>query len=292
MFEESKILYLYVESSLHAGSGTGLGVVDLPIQRERATGYPMIQASGIKGKLRAEANLLTAPADKGKVETVFGPESTASDHAGALAAGDGRILLFPVRSLAGVFAWVTSEAVLARFARDAKVTDEWAALGPMEEKKAYVAPDSDVVAGNQVVLEEFAFEAEQQEKVRAIAAWLAEHALPEADAYNYWRAKLPRSLVILPENAFRDFTQFSTEVISRIRLDPEKKTVQRGALWTEEHLPADTLLYASMYASRARNGQNLSATEVMDFVVNLNLPRMQLGGDETVGRGLVALRWS
>lgn len=288
MFEASKILYLYVESSLHAGSGTGLGVVDLPIQRERATGYPMIQASGLKGKLRAEADLLST--DKDTLKAVFGPESNASEHAGALAAGDGRILLFPVRSLAGVFAWVTSEAVLARFVRDANVP--WKALGPVDEKKAYVAPNSDVVAGSHVVLEEFAFEAEKREEVKAIAEWLAANALPTGSAYDYWRKKLPRSLVILPENAFRDFTQFSTEVISRIRLDKDKKTVQKGALWTEEHLPADTLLYAPMFASRARNGQNLTAQQVMDFVTQLDLPRVQLGGDETVGRGLVALRWS
>ena len=36
------MLFLYVETPLHAGSGRGLGTVDLPIQRERATGYPMI----------------------------------------------------------------------------------------------------------------------------------------------------------------------------------------------------------------------------------------------------------
>lgn len=56
MFEAKSILYIYTETSLHAGSGRGLAAVDLPIQRERVTGYPMVQASGIKGRLRAETD--------------------------------------------------------------------------------------------------------------------------------------------------------------------------------------------------------------------------------------------
>ena len=32
MFQAKKILFLYVETPLHAGTGRGLGAVDLPIQ--------------------------------------------------------------------------------------------------------------------------------------------------------------------------------------------------------------------------------------------------------------------
>ncbi len=35
-------LYLYTETPLHAGVGSGLSSIDLPIQRERTTQYPMI----------------------------------------------------------------------------------------------------------------------------------------------------------------------------------------------------------------------------------------------------------
>jgi CRISPR type III-B/RAMP module RAMP protein Cmr4 len=57
MFQAACMLYVYAETPLHAGSGRGLGGVDLPIQRERVTGYPIVQASSLKGKLRAEAYL-------------------------------------------------------------------------------------------------------------------------------------------------------------------------------------------------------------------------------------------
>ena len=98
--------------------GGGWGRWDLPIQRDRTTGYPIIQASGVKGSLRAEADGKMAPPQD--FLAVFGPDTNhASDYAGALSCGDACVLLFPVRSLAGVFAWVTSLEALARFERAA-----------------------------------------------------------------------------------------------------------------------------------------------------------------------------
>jgi CRISPR/Cas system CMR subunit Cmr4 (Cas7 group RAMP superfamily) len=35
----------------------------------------------------------------------------------------------------------------------------------------------------------------------------------------------------------------------------------------------------------------MDGKKVMDFITDLKLNRVQLGGDETVGRGLVALRY-
>src|SRR6266576_535922 len=121
MSMETTMLYLYVETPLHAGVGSGLSSIDLPIQRERPTQYPMIQGSGIKGKLRATAEDLAerkqAPFTDDLVSIIFGPKK-GEEHAGALIAGDARILLFPVRSLSGVFAYTTSYDVLSRFKRD------------------------------------------------------------------------------------------------------------------------------------------------------------------------------
>ncbi len=296
MFDKGALLYLYAETPVHAGSGTSLGIVDLPIQRERTTGYPIVQASGLKGCLRDVAQ----GQDAQKVKIVFGPETNAAhEHAGALSVGDARILLFPVRSLVGVFAWVTSQNVLARFKRDARLAGlqnvNWTETGPTQDNTALVAPGSAVVANNRVVLEEFAFAAEENAVVKTIAGWLAENALPVGEEYKYWRESLPKRLVILPETAFRDFVQFSTEVISRIRLDDEKKTVAPGALWSEEHLPSDTLLYAVLFASKPRVDKPPSdlqdAQAVLRFVKScVDGKRLQLGGDATVGRGVVKVR--
>ncbi|MBM4459507.1 MAG: type III-B CRISPR module RAMP protein Cmr4 [Chloroflexi bacterium] len=361
MFEASSLLYLYVETPLHAGSGRGLASVDLPIQRERVTGYPLVQATGIKGKLRDEAyrwqpfvqlktkykplyeaeirNDLQKSGKQMKpeeiereaenrarqkaaqelgLETVFGPESTrAEEHAGALAPADARLLLFPVRSLAGIFAWTTSCDALARFFRDATVAGQSLKVQrnnqevpltlPAEPKadEAWVSGNV-VIAGGKVVLEEFSFAPTEKQEVKDIGQWLADNALPDRPEYAYWKAKLPMGLVVLPENAFRDFTLYATEVVTRVRLDDERKTVAKGALWTEESLPSDTLLYAPLHASRARSYDKQGnqtpgvpadwyasggAAKILGFVQNLSPKRMQLGGDETVGRGMVCLRF-
>jgi len=297
MFDRAAILFLYTETPLHAGSGTSLGIVDLPIQRERTTGYPMIQASGLKGCLRDAVDR-----NAQKVEIVFGPDTQrASDHAGALSVGDARILLFPVRSLMGVFAWVTSQNVLARFKREAEMAGlsvNWDPIGPepTDKRTAFVASGSLVIANEKVVLEEFAFTAQTNNEVKAIAQWLKDKALPAGDEYAYWRDSLNKRLVILPENAFRDFVQLSMEVIARVRIDDAKKTVERGGLWTEEHLPSETLLYATLFASKPRApsppADLQDAQAVLRFVKDaIDGKRLQLGGDATVGRGIVKVRF-
>src|SRR2546423_11902540 len=159
MITKTDMLYLYVETPLHAGVGPGLSSIDLPIQRERATQYPMIQGSGIKGKLRAtaedDANL------KSLVDVIFGPSAEAgkgSEHAGALAVGDARILLFPVRSLNGVFAYTTSYDVLERFKRDllrggTGNSNLWNVPPYNDNKKdtALVTTTSEIAVNNKVV---------------------------------------------------------------------------------------------------------------------------------------------
>ena len=119
------------------------------------------------------------------------------------------------------------------------------------------------------------------------------------------KCKIP--LVILPDNDFRDFVVNATEIITRIRIDREQKTVEKGALWTEEHLPSDTLLYVPIYATNSRkskngaNGKNevnqsdlSTANSILEKARSLENNQqgyIQLGGDETVGRGMVRMHW-
>jgi CRISPR-associated protein Cmr4 len=291
MFEATTMLYVYVETPLHVGSGRALGNVDLPIQRERVTGYPIVQASSLKGRLRAEGKARKMP----HLEVVFGPDTDNADkHAGALSPGDAKILLFPVRSLASVFAWTTSAEVLNRFLRDARMVGlepEWSA--PEASKDVALIDGNALEAGDKVVLEEFTFTPKIDRAVSEIGQWLADNALPQAGEYDYWRQELPKRLVILPNDDFRDFVIFSTEVVTRIKLEPKTKTVDKetGALWTEEYLPTDTLLYAPLMATPSRKAEaDLSGQDVLKAVKDLNLTRTQLGGNETVGRGSVYLR--
>jgi CRISPR-associated protein Cmr4 len=292
----------------------------------------MIQGSGIKGKLRSvaeepktklEAELRRCKKDlesaegtarreleargeslkkqieaiKQPIEAVFGPDTnSAQEHASAIVVGDARILLFPVRSLAGVFAYVTSADVLNRFKRDFERDGKkkaWTVAVPAAQssEQAIVTPNSQVTLDKtSIVLEEFSYTASESAELASIAQWIAESALPPG--YTYWRTRLEHSLVLLPDNDFRDFALYATEIITRVRIEREKKTVAEGALWTEEHLPSDTLLYAPVYATASRkNGSTLSADGVIAEVKKLKNDYLQLGGDETVGRGIVRISW-
>lgn len=303
MFEARSMLFIYVETPLHAGTGRGLGVVDLPIQRERTTDYPIVQASSLKGRLRAASDPNLNPALQSKLSkaehlAIFGPETgSASEHAGALSVGDARVLLFPVRSLAGVFAWTTSRDALARFLRDAQMVGLSVdrELPPEPARDKALVGGERLKAGKSLVLEEFSFtpDESQADMVKKIGKWLADSALPQTDEYQYWRDALPQKLCILPEDAFRDFVRYGTEVQTHIKLDPNTKTAAGKALWTTESLPLDTLLYAPLMATKSRAKEvDLAAKDVLQKVLDLGIVRTQLGGDETTGQGMVALRFT
>lgn len=118
MYEEaSGILFLFLEQPMHPGAGVSVGHVDLPIQREVHTGYPMVQSSGVKGSLREAVKNRKLLANSSEMDWIFGPENAADSRA-AIVVTDARTLLFPVKSAAGVFGWVTSPHALARLAVD------------------------------------------------------------------------------------------------------------------------------------------------------------------------------
>ncbi len=114
MFAEAALMWFYTETPLHAGTGVRLGTVDLPIQRERYTDYPLIQGSSLKGALRSAAVAKLGSKDD-RIACVFGPERITSPeeaYAGAVTLTDARLVLFPVRSLVAGFTWVTSALAL------------------------------------------------------------------------------------------------------------------------------------------------------------------------------------
>ncbi|MFA0745382.1 MAG: hypothetical protein LASZOEIN_002193 [Candidatus Fervidibacter sp.] len=318
MFEKAAMLFLYCETPVHAGTGTSLSIVDLPIQRERITGLPIVQASSLKGVLRAETlSILKRKGEQNaeeKVKVLFGPEpkpGQASDHAGCVSPHDARLLLFPIRSLVGVFAWATCPFVLERFKREmiaAGFQIGWQVPNPANSQQALVAHDDTIVADGKVVLEEFAFKAQPSEETKSIAEWLAKNAFPQSPEYKPFRDWLPKRFVILPDDAFRDFTQLATEIQTRVQLKKETKTVGEGP-WFEEHLPSETLLYAPIFVSKPlapkdtvpdefKENNEPSAAKVLEFLKDLTTPntdkpyldRLQIGGDETVGRGIVKVR--
>ena len=77
MTQATAILGLLAQTSIHAGTGSNTGVIDLPIQREGHNGYPCVFGSSMKGALRTRAE---AESSVESVKCVFGPDTNnASD---------------------------------------------------------------------------------------------------------------------------------------------------------------------------------------------------------------------
>lgn len=305
MYESAATLYLYVESPLHAGVGfQARGPVDLPIQRDGVTEHPLVRASSLKGALRDLARSAAPPEE---VEAAFGPEPSDQveerepddddPFAGALVLGDARLLLFPLRSLLGVFSWVTSADVLSTMQRTAAGRGLQLSMppaAPPPDGAAWVGPKNRAVnAQGQLVLEEYTFEAKPVRPLIDMGRWFGSAVFPQDETYSYWARKVQTDLAVVSEEAFRHFVTTRTEVIHRIRIDPETGTAATGALWTEEFLPADSVLYCPVAAQApVHPTQRLkTSADVLAWLKALVPDRIQLGGGRTLGRGVVRVRW-
>jgi len=291
----SRLLLMQCLSPLHAGTGQGVGLVDLPIAREKSTNIPCLPGSSLKGALRAECE------DPGQQKKVFGPEPDhADDHAGAAQFSDMTLLFLPVRSLRGTFAWVTSAYVLRRLARDLadlgakdlpcsipSVAQEGASLVPTEATKL-TAKDATLV------LEDLDLTRTVSADFAAWIQWIAQRLFPEGTPHaKEWREALLGQAALLHDDTFSYLLETGTDVTARIRLDRDTRTVARGALWYEESLPVESILWglAKAYPVReGRNGEIVKADLVFQTLGGLCARPLQLGGNATVGRGMARLR--
>ena len=289
---DKTMLFIHALTGLHPGGGTALGVVDLPVQRERHTHWPLIPGSSLKGVMRAEC--ARDGREYPNVLTVFGPETgAASDHAGAVAFSDARVLAFPVRSLSGVFAWVTCPAVLDRLSRDFGLVDgkDFPDVPKVEKDKAACVQDSPLIAHDgRLMLEEFEFSRSEDPNAGKIADWIAQRAVEDAGT----KARLPAHLAILHDDDFTYFVRNATEVVARVGLDYERKTVRAGALFYEEYLPAETIFYSLVLCSNSRwpDSPISSAADIVKWLRGKAPKTVQIGGGETVGKGFCAVRFN
>ena len=288
------VLFLaHALTPLHAGSGADISWIDLPLQREVHTGLPIIQASGVKGTFRE-----VAEKDWGKERTdgIFGPDTEeSSEYSSAIAFTDLRLLLFPVRSWKGIFVWASCPLVLERLRRDLQVLGLGSSLSVPEidikNNNALVADKAVLVGENRLILEDFVFEAREDHGLKGFAQDLQKSLFPGDK--DFWGQKLETSLVILSDESFLSFVRFSTEVVTRIKINNETGVVQEGALWTEEHLPTESILYGFALAEKVRRKDNKNQKDAKwvrgEIIKLLDNKLVWMGGDITVGRGMVKL---
>ena len=83
------ICTFYAISPIHAGSGAATSTVDLPIQRERHTNWPHIQASGVKGAMRDHFRKFVKDENKYLTNFIFGIDR---DNDGDVVNKEGKII--------------------------------------------------------------------------------------------------------------------------------------------------------------------------------------------------------
>lgn len=281
---EARLLFVHALSPLHAGTGQGVGVIDLPVAREKATGLPYLPGSSLKGVLR------DACRDNEMRKKVFGPDTdSAHEHAGSVQISDQRLLLLPVRSLLGTFAWVTSPYLLRRLLRDAEnvnISDIPSNIPvPASPDHCFVTSGkcAIVLDNNQVILEDLDLAAEVNDNARAWAEWIGRQVFPDDPI---WQSMLTARFCVVHDDVLVFLLDTATEVFARVRLREDTKTVETGGLWYEEALPAETVLAGLALATPVK----AEPEEVFKTLNGLMEKPLQLGGKATVGRGLCRLR--
>jgi len=292
--ELCSICKFYAVSPIHAGSGAATSAVDLPIQRERHTNWPHIQATGVKGAFRAHYRDFK-PNDQ-LINLIFGsdkqddwPEND-DNLPGAISVSDAKLVAFPMRSNIAPFVYVTCPSVLKRL----KTDFEYAGLTEIEEitdvKKENAVSIGSQVLNGKIILED------------AVVKIVGDSAKP---FFQKTFPELERAVLISDE--MYDYAVSScTEVQTQIKIDSKTGAAEEGGLRYQEFLPADSVLYAVLHYSRRDQAElgkkcdnptlielvkGLHASTVKQHVQDVINGFIQIGGDETLGKGICRLSW-
>lgn len=268
---KQRLLILFTRTPLHVGAGASVGAIDQPVQRERHTGFPIIPGSSMKGVLRDAFRGM----DQDAVGQLFGKGADDdTSAAGALSFGEARLVAFPVRSAKGAFAFAVSPLTLSRLARDAGWND--LAIPDMPGEMACRAGAKLVIPDrNAVVLEEYAFKNEEggfpSEWETKLTGLLSDAVLTAAAG----------RFVLLSDGDLAHFAVNACTVQQHVRIDPGTGTAAEHALFNEETVPSETLLYAPISILREKEAGD--DNPVFERLATERL--LQFGGDGTTGLG-------
>src|SRR5437660_8822914 len=292
----ARLTFLHALSPLHAGTGQEAGIIDLPIAREKATGLPFLPGSSLKGSIRASYDMQD-PDQARECRKVFGPDvgdQVEHGHASSVQFSDQRLLLLPIRSLAGSVAWVTSPYVLRRLARDIEDADLALPKEPVpavqdEENSIVTSNQSKLLVDSSVYLEDLELKHSQFDEspaANAWASWIAERVFPGDPS---WQTTLKERFCIIHDDVFSFVLDTATEITARIKLKAEAKIVEDGGLWYEEALPTETILSGIVLVAPTK-AADIRPTRVFEILENRTQKTLQFGGKATVGRGLCRVR--
>ncbi|NPA69900.1 MAG: type III-B CRISPR module RAMP protein Cmr4 [Crenarchaeota archaeon] len=337
LYEVGKLIFIRAITPVHVGIGRVYGeAVDLPIQRDEF-GLPVIWGSSLKGAIRSQRELSIdrLENDRSKNEkkrilrAVFGPddseESKGIDTASSMSVLDARLVLIPARALRGLYVYVTSshllryylnyvmillECTLSHYSKLEEIERSLSSLVDkldVDESRAIALSDRYVmnVGGRRnIVINEQVLDVD----VRTGLERDFERCLV-TDKGPLSREELSR-VVVVSDSDIDDIVRRSLQVITRVKLDYDKKVVKQGALWSEEYVPANTIFVGAILYSRPRMLKlcaEIGSRENIDESIKQVCKILKdyddvgiiwrdiispgeyliLGGHETIGKGIV-----
>lgn len=307
MYKKAQLYLLHCQTPLHAGSGEAHSYIDLPIQREKHTRFPKVEGSSLKGAIREafeDKKGVTGKNQDDVINRLFGKDENP-DASASLGFSDARLLLFPVRSAYGIIAWITCPMVLQKFVKEFNLMQPDQPIS-LEDMPATLDVDkilagSSILLNGKVLLEEYLFTPGNEKPTlnkKELALWLAEKLFGNGSKEGGFFAT---RFAMVSDNVFREFTERFTVVITRNKISNETGAVQDGALFTVEYLPDESVLYHFVTASdefrkdekdkekAAQLPARKTAIENIDAFYHEQIKVIQLGGDITVGKGIITI---
>jgi len=282
LYSLADLIALRSITPIHTGVGRSSGIVDLPIQRDEY-GCPCIYSSSIKGALKTTLlnvfmNEFMGNYDKAKkaVTALLGSEPEEEESfESSLAILDAYLLTMPVKSLKGVYVYVTSPLLLRRFSERLELLKSYLKENNEEREQK----SKEVILFETNNLEEFINEVERHVRVNTAICLgakkldpkkceemikvkeledkviLAEEVILNIEALNdklrnvmeklVSMLELEKPLLVLHDDIAKEVFDRSLIRLARVRLKRETKIVETGP-WTEEYLPPKTILYTLM----------------------------------------------
>ncbi|MEM4310902.1 MAG: type III-B CRISPR module RAMP protein Cmr4 [Nitrososphaerales archaeon] len=293
-YKVSELVLIRAITNLHPGVGRTGEIVDLPVQKDNL-GFPIIYSSSLKGALKS--TLWQFPeVDRNVVKELFGPEPEDGEKfMSAIAILDAFTVAFPVRSLEGVYAFTTSPLLLKRFSEYLKIIGD---TYNYVEKLSNLSIGDGICQTSKKAIDLLRIEALNNRFVineEIDVKYITDQSNNIEELEKLFDIEQGRLILLSDDDALRALER-SLVRVTRIAVNREKKTVKGGALWTEEYIPCNTVFATVFLYSKAKKSENVLQKE--DGVKNklhelLNKTRNYLiiGGNETIGRGIVKLEF-
>lgn len=287
MYKDKEIVYIKALTPIHAGAGDGLESVDMPIQREKHSNIPKIEASSLKGSIKhslygkfKEDRDEIPKESKKELYTVFGPEDEKENYSSSIGFTDAKLLFFPVRSAEGIFKLVTCPYILKRWIKELKMIGENidVDLNINVNSGEYIDCKENNSGGNneKIILEEYVFD-----KFNSIDEHLKNifSSIKDLDTDR---------VVILNNSDFIDLVTMYTEIITRNKINVQTGAAEKAGLFTEEYLPAESIMYFIVLGAPSFNKNHKKTSKEVIKYFNDNVDKIfQVGGDATIGKGFV-----